>query len=219
MGSVVLTYIRIAWIALFAAVAIILAKRSRILLVVLVIAVLVMIVAVPSLRTRIGSVIGQGRQLTMEQDPSTRFRSQAWGLALDLFRQQPVRGTGMGSYFPASAKIFPKATSPHNEYLRVLAETGVVGLALFVWALFSWVWFSVRTLRSLTDPFFRSLALSALGASAAFIVLCITDNPLVYHSVNMYFWALLALVDAGRRIQDSELASFERASASGADHG
>jgi O-antigen ligase len=214
----VLTYIRIAWIALFVSTAIILAKRSRILLVVLVMAVVVMIVAVPSLRTRIGSVIGQGRQVTLEQDPSTRFRSQAWGLALDLFRQRPVRGTGMGSYFPASARIFPKATSPHNEYLRVLAETGVVGLGLFVWALLSWVWFGARTLRSLTDPFFKSLALSVLGASVAFIVLCITDNPLVYHSVNMYFWALLALVDAGRRIQALEPVPVQGSSVRFADH-
>jgi O-antigen ligase len=201
MISALLTYIRIAWIALLSAVTIILSRKNRFLLAVVLVAVVVLALSVPSLRTRIGSVLTQDTKLTMSQDPSTRFRVLAWNLALELFAQRPILGAGMGSYFPASAQLFSEATSPHNEYLRVLAETGVVGLALFVWVLFAIVRFSQKAYRSLTDPFFRSLALGALGASVAFVVLCVTDNPLVYHSVSIYFWALLALVESGRRIQ------------------
>jgi O-antigen ligase len=97
--------------------------------------------------------------------------------------------------------LFSEATSPHNEYLRVLAETGLIGLALFVWIVFAVVSFSLKMYQALVDPFFKSLALGALGVSVAFVLLCVTDNPLVYHSVSIYFWALLALVEVGRRIE------------------
>jgi O-antigen ligase len=55
-------------------------------------------------------------------------------LAYDLARQHPVRGIGIGRY-PVMALADPKVhlyRATHNEYVRLAAETGFTGLALFL---------------------------------------------------------------------------------------
>lgn len=66
-----------------------------------------------------------------------------WRDALSLWKAHPVLGCGLGRFhieFPAYASRATRALWPegrmivnfaHNEYLQVLAETGVVGVALF----------------------------------------------------------------------------------------
>lgn len=67
-----------------------------------------------------------------------------WQGALSLWREHPMLGCGMGRFhldFPRHAPIALQALWPktrvivnyaHNEYLQLLAETGLVGLAVFL---------------------------------------------------------------------------------------
>lgn len=71
-------------------------------------------------------------------------RWERWGLFLSLFRKTIVTGAGPGALMNLSQGI----TDPnhplyhwrhaHNEYLQVLIEEGVVGLALIGWMLSDW---------------------------------------------------------------------------------
>jgi hypothetical protein len=67
-------------------------------------------------------------------DPSNNFRLDHWRVALDGFDAEPLRGTGAGTYELLWARDRPRGTftvrDAHSLYLEVMAELGLVGIAL-----------------------------------------------------------------------------------------
>lgn len=69
---------------------------------------------------------------------SFAWRLYKWGTLIPEWEESPILGQGLG------ATVTSEGTSendvngfvPHNEYLRYLVETGVVGLTILLWALF-----------------------------------------------------------------------------------
>ncbi len=61
------------------------------------------------------------------------------GLGLQIFKQNPLFGIGAGNIIPAIAKALPlnaypwQVQPPHNYFLIVACETGIVGLALIIY--------------------------------------------------------------------------------------
>ncbi|HKO67923.1 MAG TPA: O-antigen ligase family protein, partial [Burkholderiaceae bacterium] len=74
------------------------------------------------------------------------IRPVMWEITASIVRDSPLIGHGLGS-FPEQYRTVVtqrytgwKATltaDPHNQYLMLLAETGLLGLAAFAWFLFS----------------------------------------------------------------------------------
>ncbi|MFN8557767.1 MAG: hypothetical protein U0531_10610 [Dehalococcoidia bacterium] len=89
--------------------------------------------------------------------------------------------------------------SPHNEYLQLLADTGLLGALLFygVVALALregwWLW------RVSRQPLHGALGLGFIAVVVVVVVGGLTANPLTTQpAVALYFWVLLALVAARR---------------------
>jgi hypothetical protein len=81
----------------------------------------------PTLRTRFE---------TMAHDAGERTRPIMWRGAWQLFREQPVWGSGAGSYNVAFEKYRPAhfqldSQWAHNDYLNTLSDYGLVGFGLF----------------------------------------------------------------------------------------
>ena len=94
-------------------------------------------------------------------------RGIVWNDTMKLVEDFPVFGTGFGTF----RYIFPKYKTlltqgiwdyPHNDYLQMLAEGGVVGLVSFLWLLFN----ALRMLTWKKDPLAR-------GAAAGFIAILV----------------------------------------------
>jgi O-antigen ligase len=90
-----------------------------------------------------------------------------WQAAYTMASAQPFIGVGLGNY----EAVYPEYGLPswprplghaHNDYLNILAETGIVGLAFY---LAGWAALAYWTLRSLhqPDPVLRGLTLGLLG--------------------------------------------------------
>ncbi|MDQ0035945.1 O-antigen ligase [Variovorax boronicumulans] len=60
-------------------------------------------------------------------------RQDIWPIAIDLFFDNLVAGIGFGAFRAAN----PEGISVHNVFLTMAAETGLVGLALFLFTMFS----------------------------------------------------------------------------------
>ncbi len=87
---------------------------------------------------------------------------------MKLFRRSPVIGLGMGAYENGirSVQSFAYDTKyAHNHYIQVLAETGVVGLILFLGVLLTAAFALLRTRKRETPQ----LLLPALGAALVFM--------------------------------------------------
>lgn len=99
-----------------------------------------------------------------EQDPDALFRLAAWGDALSLFAQHPLAGVGYGVAFqpfdfmvnsteygdPTAARVVAISvdTRPHNTYLTVLYQMGVLGIATLAAVLIYYFKAGWRLLRS-----------------------------------------------------------------------
>lgn len=58
-------------------------------------------------------------------------RTGIWGLGLDVFSQHPFRGVGAGAFSAAVSSFFTQGKSPHNVFLAILVEQGLIGFLAF----------------------------------------------------------------------------------------
>jgi O-antigen ligase len=74
----------------------------------------------------------------------TSGRSRLVSITLDAYRLRPVTGVGIGGQPQASAEAngrrSPRRNASHTTPLTVLAELGVIGLALYAWLLGAAAW-------------------------------------------------------------------------------
>jgi O-antigen ligase len=93
------------------------------------------------------AVVGVGLSLWVDQrhNPAdNEIRVAAWHAGIRAVTLFPLTGVGVGSYYrvyplvrspDAPGPDDPIAFDPHDFYLSVAAETGLVGLAAFVWTI------------------------------------------------------------------------------------
>ena len=118
---------------------------------------------------------------------------------LKVMATRPVFGVGLDRFFvPAEELATPRLRAmwqarknPHNDFLRVGAELGAIGLVLFLWILGSSSGRIWRALRTTGDARLAGLA----GGLTAFLITSLTSNPLMVRDVSFAFWIALGLAD------------------------
>ena len=121
-------------------------------------------------------------------------RLELWTTALTrLFPEHPVLGYGLGT-FPQVYRGIRWVEAAHNDYLRVLIEGGVMGLALYLWLLWAVVALGWRKFRCAKDDQSKDLAAAFLSVICGYLVIQVSDNLFGMPVVQFYFWALVALM-------------------------
>lgn len=100
----------------------------------------------PMVRERFTQAVGEvDTAKTSTSETSMGLRLVIWPTTLDLIRQRPVLGYGVGGFAPAYAQLIhqrysdwraAEAKDTHNQYLHVMVEAGLPGVAAFL--LFLW---------------------------------------------------------------------------------
>ena len=155
--------------------------------------------ASPRLHDRVGLVISEYRawQPDHGKDTSTGQRLDFYSNTLQIIRQHPVFGVGTGGFADAFAQQTQgrdvlQTRNPHNEYLMIVAQTGVIGLALLLY-LFYTLW---RCAPYLDTPFGQD---AARGLVLAYLVNCLFNSPLLDHADGLFFAFMAAVLFAGMR--------------------
>lgn len=110
---------------------------------------------------------------------NTSGREYFWANLMRAFRENPIFGGGIGEAERVMVRYTPNINQPHNDYLRILVDSGIIGLTLFlvgVAALAYRLW----RLAFRDDTNHRELHGAALLVLIAFLISAYTDNPLVY---------------------------------------
>ena len=146
-----------------------------------------------------------------------RARAELASNTWQIFTRKPIFGVGFGHYFsPASRELIrpqqfqavaTASVTPHNVFLVILAETGLVGLVLFVTALVMLFRASLRLYRRVPDnapaflsrPFivFYWCVLAAWFVDAQFI------DPFWVEANNALLWSLSGVVLAYDRLLEA----------------
>lgn len=155
--------------------------------------------ASPRLHDRVGLVVSEFHawQPDHGKDTSTGQRLDFYYNTLQIVRQHPVFGVGTGG-FPAAfaqqtqGKDVMQTRNPHNEYLMVTVQTGVIGLALLLY-LFYTQW---RCAPLLDAPFEQD---AARGLVLAYLANSLFNSPLLDHGDGLLFAFMTAVLFANFR--------------------
>ena len=118
---------------------------------------------------------------------SIGMRMEFYRSSVHIIREHPFFGSGTGS-FPAvyaatvAGKHMEDTVNPHNEYLLISIQIGLVGLACLI-GLFSIQWRRA----ALLEPLYRDLA---RGLVLVFVIGCLFNSLLLDHTEGLLFaWA------------------------------
>ncbi|MFN7948628.1 MAG: O-antigen ligase family protein [Blastocatellia bacterium] len=145
--------------------------------------------------------VTRGQVLGGEATPQTETffssRGWIWQDTLALIRDNPVFGVGLGAY-PTAYPIYSRSdelnvSQAHNDYLQVLADSGLIGGVLAVWFLIA-VWRAVRQGLRQRDPLGSGLAIGGGIGMAGLLIHSLVDFNLQLPSTSLLFLILTVLV-------------------------
>ncbi|WAM16841.1 O-antigen ligase family protein [Rhodococcus sp. JS3073] len=120
---------------------------------------------------------------------NTSGRAVLWEMTIDSWRESPLLGKGPGSASALISSRFDHISHPHNEYLRILHDFGLIGFVPFVAGFGMLIWSVTRRALRLPQPIHKAAALALIGVAAV----AITDNVLIYPFVMLPVAVLVGL--------------------------
>ena len=116
-------------------------------------------------------------------DTSTSARLTSFKYGLEGWTKRPLLGYGVTGFAFMDA-----------QYVRTLTETGILGLAAFLWlaaSIFRTAWTAFKTM---TEPLYRGLAMGYLAGFAALLAHGIGANTFIIVRIMEPFWFFTAIV-------------------------
>lgn len=128
--------------------------------------------------------------------------------AFTVWHEHPLIGIGVGAFGPTVAPhpfVVPKDgwKIVNNEYIELLAETGLIGLTLFMLLISLLVARSVHAIRVTNDPTVRAVMIGLLAAFVGMLIQYLTFSTLYI----MHIWFLVGFMIA---VQHMALRSVEQ---------
>jgi O-antigen ligase len=146
-------------------------------------------------------------------DGAIRGRATEMFAALQAFLEYPILGVGPGQYTPFYSahyhlsnedafRYLPQSRRAHTLYFELGAETGIVGLSLFLWI----AWLLVRSLLQMRrDLRVNCPELSNTATALVLSIMAYFGTAVFLHlSYQRYYWLLLALAGATVQIAKAE---------------
>jgi len=154
------------------------------------------------------------------QDESSRQRVLIWKDTVRMILDRPLLGVGVGNFAYTLPKYASRESAEslarmrtaagmdlavyqaHNGYLEVLAETGVLGLAAFLWMFYAVCGMFYRLLRRYARGEADALAVGLAAAAAATLVHALFSLNFQNPASASHFWVatgLAAILERGGR--------------------
>ena len=114
---------------------------------------------------------------------TTRFQGE-WPRAWRAFRKSPILGLGYSTISLAT----------DNDYLRLLGETGILGLLSFLSIFLVLVFWTKEGLKKIKNPFFRSLVVGILSALFGMGLNAILIDVFEASKVAFTIWPLVGIL-------------------------
>jgi putative inorganic carbon (hco3(-)) transporter len=148
-------------------------------------------------------------------DASAQTRIDIWQDAEQLIRANPVLGTGFQTYaYMGRVGTF---RDTHNYYIKILLETGAIGLLVFLFVLWRMFALGFRLFRRTDDPLLSSLGLGFSALMVGTIFANLFGDRWSYFQVSGWTWMLLGVVVRGHLLADEAEETADEAITSSSD--
>ncbi len=207
-AALILTYSRSAFLALVAVIFVIGTLRSKKLLLIGCLALLLLVVFSGRLQARLVGAV--------ELDITARHRINSWLSTLKIARDNLFLGVGFNAFKYAQIEYGTIGLlGSHSDFgsdstlLTVLVTTGIFGLLAYLWLLGAGFKVCWRAFRRGKSNFEQALGLGMFSGLAGLLIHSQFTNSLLYPHFMELFWLFLALIIATRKTQMSLRASPE----------
>lgn len=160
-------------------------------------AVLILVLILTALGPTIASkFIAQATAQDVELSSESIFgRLRAFGQAVEVWQKSPISGVGPGGFGPATGQEISTGFGiVNNEYLELLAETGTVGLIVYLLVIVSILVVFAKIMSSAKDSH-RFLPNILIGLTAGLVAILVQYNFFSTFAI-IHIWVVMALIVA-----------------------
>lgn len=195
--NLVVTYTRGSWIGFAAGLAIFIALYSWKLILPVTAAAPIALLA-PTFRQRLFSIF-DGKSWTFVE------RLRLWKTGFLMFKDHPILGVGNGNYilrYNEYIKKHPELNigksnfSVHNSYVKVLAETGILGFIPYMLANVFFAGEIVSIYKNSENNIARSVAMAYICSIASYLIQNVSNNMFFIPQVNAFYWIIGGIIIA-----------------------
>jgi putative inorganic carbon (HCO3(-)) transporter len=193
------TFSRGGYIAVLAGVFMLGVLKDRKLIVILGIFLLTWQTVVPvPVRERVNMTQNSNGQL----EASAEERVRLWENAENSIESNPILGTGFATF--QFGEHVDNLKDTHNLYVKIMVETGLVGLAIALVMLQQFLALAYRLFKNATDPLYRGLGLGLFLAMCSCIVANFFGDRWTYLEITAPLWVLAAAAIRATQFTASE---------------
>jgi len=178
------TFSRGAWLVFVFAMILMGFLRYRRILGILPFVLIAAILMVPAVKDRILNVFDAGYT---HGRSGWDWRVDTWTQIMDMVRAKPFFGHGLSSV------EFHYGILTHNDYLRLIAETGLFGFVAYVFFVIKILVKTWQDFKNAHSNMAKSFQVGLLAVIAAFLVRQFADNTLRNTVMVIYFWIFVAI--------------------------
>ena len=136
-------------------------------------------------------------------EASAQERVSLWDAAEQSMLSNPIFGTGFATY--QLRAHLDNLRDTHNWYVKVMVETGVLGMMFVLLLLQQMLALSYRLLRTGTDPLYRGLGLGLFLAVCSCIVANFFGDRWTYLEITGPLWVLFGAAARAREFSHAAL--------------
>ncbi len=123
-------------------------------------------------------------------EASAQERVELWTNAENSILHSPIVGEGFATF--QMGEHVDNLADTHNWYVKVMVETGIIGLIIVLFLLQQLLATSYRLFKQATDPLYRGLGLGLLVATCSSLVANIFGDRWTYIEITGLLWVLVA---------------------------
>lgn len=192
------TFSRAAYLAVLFGVFVLGILKNRKLLLVLGVFLLVWQAVLPTaVRERINMTENSNGQL----EASSQERVDLWENAEKSFLHSPIVGNGYATF--QLGEHVDNLRDTHNWYVKVIVETGLVGLILAIYLFQQMFSLSFRLFRKGEDPLYRGLGLGLITAVSACVISNFFGDRWTYIEISGLLWVLFGAAVRAKLLVES----------------
>lgn len=142
-----------------------------------------------------------------EQDKSLNQRFLTWQSTLNMIKDKPFFGSGIGSFKlnylyyqadllrqkPDYLKYYNKSAEAHNEYLQIWSEMGIIGLLFFLLFIYLFYHHSIKIIRELEKNEEKIILIGLISGITITLFHSIFSFPLHIPATSAAFWFMVGL--------------------------